>query len=36
MKKFILLAGILMLLAACAENKSSDTGTNSEPVKKSL
>ena len=32
MKKFILLAGILMLLAACAENKSSDTGTNSYQV----
>ena len=32
MKKFFLLAGILMLLAACAENKSSDTGTNSYQV----
>ena len=29
MKKFILLAGILLLAAACAENKSSDTGSNS-------
>ena len=28
MKKFILLAGILMLLSACAENKSSDTGSS--------
>ena len=32
MKKFILLAGILMLLSACAENKSNDTGTNSYQV----
>ena len=29
MKKFFLLAGILMLLSACAEDKSSDTGSNS-------
>ena len=28
MKKFILLAGILLLAAACAENKSSDTGSS--------
>lgn len=28
MKKFILLAGMLLLLAACAENKSSDTGSS--------
>ena len=28
MKKFFLLAGILMLLSACAENKSSDTGSS--------
>ena len=28
MKKVILLAGILMLLSACAENKSSDTGSS--------
>lgn len=29
MKKFFLLAGMLLLLAACAEDKSNDTGTNS-------
>ncbi len=28
MKKFFLLAGMLLLLAACAENKSSDTGSS--------
>ena len=32
MKKFILLAGMLLLLAACAEDKSSDTGSNSYQV----
>lgn len=32
MKKFILLAGILLLAAACAEDKSNDTGTNSYQV----
>jgi len=32
MKKFILLAGILMLLSACAEDKSNDSGTNSYQV----
>ena len=29
MKKFFLLAGMLLLLAACAEDKSSGTGSNS-------
>lgn len=32
MKKFFLLAGILMLLSACAEDKSNDSGTNSYQV----
>lgn len=32
MKKVFLLAGILMLLSACAEDKSNDTGTNSYQV----
>ena len=32
MKKFFLLAGILLILTACAEDKSSDTGSNSYQV----
>lgn len=32
MKKFFLLAGMLLILAACAEDKSSDTGSNSYQV----
>ena len=32
MKKFFLLAGMLLLLAACAEDKSNDSGTNSYQV----